>query len=114
VPQDILDFFDQFAQDIASKDRRRIARNYARAYHLRRNIFDRNVFDSPYPLLFFSSPPPLQYVHITKIRNGPGYRVQGYIEGSTLGEIRLPDNLYIVRGNGAWKWQRIVASKQTG
>jgi hypothetical protein len=239
VPQEILDFFDQFAQDIASKDRRRIARNYARVYHLRRNIFGRNVFDSPYPLLLFSSPPPLQYVHITKIRieknraylrgtmkfdyrnvnvgldgrwplenmiklkgrwrflglpkktalldrdhyfdaelseelqqfvancsgaligksssnrnecfaesfqlagggkklfakrlqpflkgssginlhltgvqrYGPGYRVQGYIEGTTLGKIRLPDDLLIVRENGAWKWQGIVDSKQTG
>ncbi len=32
VPQDILDFFHQFAQDIVSKDTRRIAENYARAY----------------------------------------------------------------------------------
>jgi CubicO group peptidase (beta-lactamase class C family) len=238
VPRGILDFFDQFAQDIASKDQRRIARNYARAYHLRRNIFGRNIFDSPYPLLLFSSPPPLQYVHFTKIRieknraylrgtmkfdyrnvnagldgrwplenmiklkgrwrflglpkktalldrddyfeaelsethqqfvadcSGPlvgkssvfgndcftaafqlagggkelfarrlqpflkgrsgvklhvtgmqrtdsGYRVQGYIEGSLLGDIRLPDDLHIVQENGAWKWQGVIDSKQT-
>jgi hypothetical protein len=29
--------------------------------------------------------------------------VQGYIEGSALGELRLPDGRHIVKENGAWK-----------
>ena len=238
VPQDILDFFHQFSQDIESKDRRRIAANYARAYEYRLDGFGRTIFDTPYPVLFSPSPPKMEYVHITKIRvennraylrgtfkfdfqrmfvgldgvwplenliklkcrwrllglpektalldrddyfdaelseeqqrfvddcsgplvgesslfgndcfaetfqlageerelfakrlqpflqgrsevnlhvtrmqrNGAAYRVQGYIEGSALGEIRLPHDLHIVKENGAWKWQGIVDSKQT-
>ena len=233
VPQDILEFFDQFAQDIDSKDSRRIAANYARAYNHRKDIFD-----SPSRLILGPSPPHLEYVHITKIRiennraylrgtlkfnfihifagldgvwplenliklkgrwrwlglpektalldrddyfdaelseeqqrfvddcsgplvgkfsflgndcfaetfqlagggkklfaerlqpflqgrsgvklhvtglqrNGAAHHVQGYIEASALGEIRLPDDLHIVKENGAWKWQGIVDSKQT-
>ncbi len=225
VPQDILDFFHQFAQDIDSKNTRRIAQNYARAYEHRKDIFA-----SPSRLMFSPSPPHLEYVHITKIRiennraylrgtlkfnyinifaglhgvwplenliklkgrwkwlglpektalldrddyfdaelseeqqrfvdncsgplvgesslfekdcfaetfqlagggrelfaerlkpflqgrsgvqvhvtgmqrNGAGHRVQGYIEGSALGELRLPDDLHIVKENGTWKWQ---------
>ena len=45
-------------------------------------------------------------------RNGAAYRVQGYIEGSALGELRLPDDLHVVKENGVWKWQSIVDSKQ--
>jgi CubicO group peptidase (beta-lactamase class C family) len=236
VPQDILDFFNQFAQDIASKDIRRIAENYARGYEN-----DKHTYASlprRWRRMFFGGPGHLQYVHITKIRiennraylrgnlkyaymnmhtgsigifplenliklkgrwkwlglpektalldrddyfdaelseeqqqfidgcsdalvgksrsnqtdcfaetfkldgggrellaqrlqpflngssrgdlhvtgverNGTAYRVQGYIKGSTLGELRLPDDLHIVKENGAWKWQGIVASKQT-
>ncbi|MGD8941678.1 MAG: serine hydrolase [Desulfobacterales bacterium] len=233
VPQDILDFFYQFAQDIDSNDRHRIARNYARGYDHRRDIFS-----SPSRLMLDASPPHLQYVHITKLRiennraylrgtlkfdyinlfagldgvwplenliklkgrwrwlglpektaildrddyfdaelseeqqrfvddcsgplvgestlfgndcfaetfqlagggkelfaerlqpflqgrsgvdlhitgvqrNGTAYRVQGYIEGSALGELRLPDDLHIVKENGVWKWQGIIDSKQT-
>lgn len=232
VPQDILDFFHQFAQDIVSKDTRRIAENYARGYD-----HGRDTFASPSRLMFVGSPPHLEYVHITKIRiennraylrgslkfayrsyvgsqgvfplenliklkgrwrwlglpektalldrddyfdaelseeqqrfvddcsgplvgesplfgndcfaetfqlagggrelfaerlqpflqgrsgvhlhvtgvqrNGAAYRVQGYIEGSALGELRLPDDLHIVKENGVWKWQGIVDSKQT-
>ena len=232
VPQDILDFFHQFAQDVVSKDTRRIAENYARAYD-----HSRDIFASPSRLMFGGSPPHLEYVHITKIRiennraylrgslkfhyrsyggsqgvfplenliklkgrwrwlglpektalldrddyfdaelseeqqrfvddcsgplvgesplfgndcfaetfqlagggrelfaerlqpflqgrsgvhlhvtgvqrNGAAYRVQGYIEGSALGELRLPDDLHIVKENGVWKWQGIVDSKQT-
>jgi len=233
VPQDILDFFHKFAQDIDSKDTRRIAQNYARAYE-----HSRDIHASPSRLMFSASPPHLEYVHITKIRiendraylrgslkfnyinifaglqgvwplenliklkgrwrwlglpektalldrddyfdaelseeqqrfvddcsgplvgessffgndcfadtfqlagggrelfaerlkpflqgrsgvqlhltslqrNGAAYRVQGYIEGSALGELRLPDDLHIVKENGAWKWQGIVDSKQT-
>jgi CubicO group peptidase (beta-lactamase class C family) len=233
VPQDILDFFHQFAQDIANNDRRRIAQSYARAYDHKRDIFT-----TPSRVVLAPGPPPLEYVHITKIRieknraylrgtlkftyinifaghdgvwplenliklkgrwrwlglpektalldrddyfdaelnkehqrflddcsgplvgksslfgndcfaetfqlagggkellaerlkpflqgrsvvqlhvtgiqpNGGAYRVQGYIEGSALGELRLPDDLHIVKENGDWKWQGIVESKQT-
>jgi len=230
VPQDILDFFHQFAQDIVSKDTLRIAENYARGYD-----HGRDTFASPSRLMFGGggSPPHLEYIHITKIRiennraylrgslkfafrsyagsqgvfplenliklkgrwrwlglpektalldrddyfdaelseeqqrfvddcscplvgesplfgndcfaetfqlagggrelfaerlqpflqersggvhlhvtgvqrNGAAYRVQGYIEGSVLGELRLPDNLHIVKENGVWKWKGIV------
>ena len=48
-------------------------------------------------------------LHVTGMqRNGTAYRVQGYIEGSALGELRLPDDLHIVKENGVWKWQGIV------
>ncbi|CAB1065419.1 hypothetical protein D1BOALGB6SA_10216 [Olavius sp. associated proteobacterium Delta 1] len=232
VPQDILDFFNQFARDIASKDIRRIAENYARGYE-----HDGNTFASlprRWRRMFNGGPGHLEYVHITKIRiennraylrgslkyaymnmitgsiglfplenliklkgrwrwlglpektalldrddyfdaelseeqqrfvddcsgplvgksrlyetdcfaetfqlagggrellakrlqpflqgrsgghlhvtgvqgNGAAYRVQGYIEGSALGELRLPDGLHIVKENGAWKWQGIVS-----
>ena len=54
------------------------------------------------------------HLHVTGAqRNGAVYRVQGYIEGSALGELRLPDDLHIVKENGVWKWQGIVESKQT-
>jgi hypothetical protein len=230
VPQDILDFFHQFAQDVLSKDPHRIGENYARAYD-----HSRDVFTSPSRLMFGGIAPHLEYVHITRIRiennraylrgslkfhyrtyagsqgvfplenliklkgrwrwlglpektalldrddyfdaelseeqqrfveecsgplvgesslfgndcfaetfqlarvgrelfaerlkpflqgrsgvqlhltgvqrNGTAYRVQGYIEGSALGEIRLPDDLHIVKENGVWKWQGIVDSK---
>ena len=53
-------------------------------------------------------------LHVTGVqRNGAAYRVQGYIEGSALGELRLPDGLYIAKENGAWKWQGVVDSTQT-
>lgn len=224
VPQDILEFFRQFALDVISKDTSRIAENYASAYD-----HTRDMFASPSRLMFGGSPPHLEYVHITKIRiennraylrgslkvahrtyagpqgvyplenliklknrwrwlglpetttlldrddyfdaelteelqrfvddcsgaltgesalfgndcfaetfqldgggrelfserlqpflqgrskvnlhvtgvqrDGAIYRVQGYIEGSILGELRLPDNLRIVKENGFWKWQ---------
>jgi hypothetical protein len=54
------------------------------------------------------------HLHVTGVQgNGAAYRVQGYIEGSALGELRLPDGLHIVKENGVWKWQGIVDSKQT-
>ncbi len=47
-----------------------------------------------------------EHLHVTGVqRNGAAYRVQGYIEGSTLGELRLPDDLHIVKEDGVWKWQ---------
>jgi hypothetical protein len=238
VPKDILDFFHHFAEDIVSRDRRRIAANYARAYEQGRDIFGRDIFNTSYPLMFGPSPPHLEYVHITRIRvennraylrgtlkfdyvnifaglngvwplenlirlkgrwrwlglpektalldrddyfdaelseehqrfvddcsgplvgksslfgkdcfaesfqlaaggrklfaerlqpflqgrsgvqlhvtgvqrNGASYRVQGYIDGSALGELRLPDDLHIVKENGAWKWQGAIDSIQS-
>ena len=54
-------------------------------------------------------------LHVTGVqRNGAAYRVQGYVEGTALGDLRLPDDLHIVKENGAWKWQGTVDSKQTG
>ena len=232
VPQDVLDFFHRFAQDIVSKDTRRIAENYARAYD-----HSRDMFASPSRLLLAGSAPHLEYVHITRIRiennraylrgrlkfahrtyagpqgvyplenliklkgrwrwlgllektalldrdeyfdaelgeeqqqfvedcsgslvggsplsgnecfaetfqldgggrerfaerlrpflqgrsgillhitgvqrHGAAYRVHGYIGGSALGELRLPDGLHIVKENGAWKWQGSVDSMET-
>ncbi len=228
VPQDILDFFHQFALDLDSKDTHRIAQNYARGY---KHSLDLHA--SPSLLIFGISPPHLEYVHITKIRieknraylrgslkydyinimagvigvwplenliklkgrwrwlglpektalldrddyfdaelseehqrfvddcsgslvgdspifgndcfaktfqlagggrelfaerlqpflqgrsgvnlhvtgvqrNGAAYQVQGYIEGSALGDLCLPDDLHIAKENGFWKWQGIV------
>ena len=52
-------------------------------------------------------------LHVTGLqRNSAAYRVQGYIAGSVLGELCLPDDLHIVKENGAWKWKGIVDSKQ--
>lgn len=238
VPQDILDFFHQFASDIVSKDPRRIAANYARAYETHRDAFGRVIYDTPFPLVLSPSPPHLEFVHITKIRvennraylrgrmkfdyvnifaglvgvwplenliklkgrwkwlglpektalldrddyfdaeliedqqhfvdecsdpligesslfgddcftetfqlcvggkeqfakrlkpflhgssggklhvtgvnrNGSAYKVQGYIEGSSLGDLSLPHNLHIVKEDGDWKWQGAVDSLQT-
>ncbi len=51
-------------------------------------------------------------LHVTEVKpNGAAYRVQGYIAGSTLGELSLPDELHIVKENGFWRWQGIVDSK---
>jgi hypothetical protein len=53
-------------------------------------------------------------LHVTGLQqNGPGYRVQGYIEGSAMGDIRLPHDLHIVKENGVWQWQGISDAKQT-
>jgi hypothetical protein len=53
-------------------------------------------------------------LHVTDVQpNGAAYRVQGYIEGSALGELRLPDDLHIIKENGTWKWHGMVDSEQT-
>ncbi len=45
-------------------------------------------------------------LHVTGIqKHGDTYQVQGYIEDSALGDLRLPDTLHIVKENGGWKWQ---------
>jgi hypothetical protein len=228
VPQEILNFFHQFAEDIVSKDKRRLAANYARIYDFGKPpLFSRNW--SSARLMLSPVPPLLEYVYITKIRieknraylrgsvkfnyrtyagsqgvfplenliklkgrwkwlglpektaildrddyfdaelseehqrfvddcsdplldeselsdkdcvaesflsaergqnllaerlhpllkgrsglklhvtaiqkNGVAYQVQGYVEGSALGDLRLPNDLYIVKENGDWKWQ---------
>jgi hypothetical protein len=52
-------------------------------------------------------------LHVTGLQpNGAAYRVQGYIEGSTMGDLRLPENLHMVKKNGSWKWQGIFDSMQ--
>jgi hypothetical protein len=54
-------------------------------------------------------------LHVTGVQpNGSAYRVKGYIDGSALGELRLPEDLHMVKENGAWKWQGSVDSKPTG
>jgi len=50
----------------------------------------------------------------TTIRRHESFVVQGYIECSALGELRLPADLHIVKENGVWKWQGFVGSKQSG
>jgi len=66
VPQDMLDFFHKFAQDIATKDIRRIAENYARGYENGRHNFA--SLPRRWRRMFGGGPGHLQYVHITKIR----------------------------------------------
>ena len=45
-------------------------------------------------------------LHVTGVQqNDTACRVQGYVEGSALGELRLPGDLQMVQEGGAWKWQ---------
>ena len=45
-------------------------------------------------------------LHVTGLqKNGSAYQVRGYIEGSPLGDLRLPDDIHIIKENGHWKWQ---------
>jgi CubicO group peptidase (beta-lactamase class C family) len=103
VPQDILDFFHQFAQDVISKDARRIAENYARAYD-----HSRDIFASPSRLMFGGSPPHLEYVHITKIRIEKN---RAYLRGSLKFAYRTyagPQGVYplenLIKLKGRWRW----------
>jgi hypothetical protein len=103
VPQDILDFFDGFAQDIISKDTKRIAENYARAYD-----HSRDVFASPFSLLLAGSAPHLEYVHITKIRIEKN---RGYLRGRLKFAHRTyagPQGVYplenLIKLKGRWRW----------
>jgi CubicO group peptidase (beta-lactamase class C family) len=109
VPQEILDFFHQFAQDIVSMDTRRIAANYARAYETHLDAFGRVIYDTPFPLMLSASPPHLEYVHITKIRveNNRAY-LRGrmkfdYINifAGLVGEWPLEN---LIKLKGRWKW----------
>ena len=53
-------------------------------------------------------------LHVTGIQIvGSAYHVQGYIEGSALGDLRLPDDLHIVKENGGWKWHGALGSTKT-
>ena len=103
VPRDILAFFDQFAKDIASKDTRRIARHYARAYD-----HQQDQFTSPSRLMFGGSPPPLEYVHIDKIRIEKN---RAYLRGKLKVSHRTyagPQGVYplenLIKLKGRWKW----------
>jgi hypothetical protein len=105
VPQDILDFFHQFAQDVVSKDPRRIAENYARGYD-----HSRDTFASPSRLMFGGggSPPHLEYVHITKIRIEKN---RAYLRGSLKFSFRTyagSQGLFplenLIKLKGRWRW----------
>ncbi len=105
VPQDILDFFHQFALDIVSKDTRRIAENYARAYD-----HSRDTFASPSRLMFGGggSPPHLEYVHITKIRveNNRAY-LRGNLKfafRSYAGSQGIFPLENLIKLKGRWRW----------
>ncbi|MGD9067495.1 MAG: serine hydrolase, partial [Desulfobacterales bacterium] len=107
VPQDILNFFHQFAQDIISQDRRRVATNYARVYDRGPPpLFSRNFSSSR--LMFSRSPPPLEFVHITKIRleNNRAY-LRGSVKfdyrtyGGSQGVFPLEN---LIKLKGRWKW----------
>ncbi len=53
-------------------------------------------------------------LHVTGIQTvGAAYRVKGYIEGSALGELRLPDDLHIIKENGGWKWHSTIDTMHT-
>jgi len=103
VPQEILDFFNGFAQDIVSKDTRRIAENYARAYD-----HSRDMFASPSRLLLAGSAPHLEYVHITKIRIEKN---RAYLRGRLKFAHRTyagPQGVYplenLIKLKGRWRW----------
>ena len=108
VPQEILDFFQQFAQDIVSKNTRRIAANYARGYDRTQDIFA-----SPFRLMFGGSPPHLEYVHITKIRMEKN---RAYLRGSLKIAHRTyagPQGVYplenLIKLKGRWRWLGVPA-----
>jgi len=103
VPQEILEFFHQFAEDVASKDTPRIARNYARAYD-----HSRDTFTSPSRLMFSGSPPPMEYVHVTKIRieNNRAYlrgslKFNYWTYAGSQGVFPLEN---LIKLKGRWKW----------
>jgi len=103
VPRDILNFFDQFALDIISKDTHRIIENYARAYN-----HHRDMFASPSRLMFTGSPPPLEYIHITKLRIEKN---RAYLRGKLKIAHRTyagPQGVYplenLIKLNGRWRW----------
>jgi len=103
VPRDILNFFDQFALDIISKDTDRIIENYARAYN-----HHRDMFASPSRLMFTGSPPPLEYIHITKLRIEKN---RAYLRGKLKFAHRTyagPQGVYplenLIKLKGRWRW----------
>jgi len=107
VPQDILDFFHQFAQDIVSKDKRRIVANYARIYDFGPPpLFSRNWSSSR--LMFGRSPPHLEFVHITKIRVEKN---RAYLRGRVKFDFRTYGGSQgvfplenLIKLKGRWKW----------
>jgi len=103
VPRDILNFFDQFALDIISKDTHRIIENYARAYN-----HHRDMFASPSRLMFTGSPPPLEYIHITRLRIEKN---RAYLRGKLKFAHRTyagPQGVYplenLIKLKGRWRW----------
>jgi hypothetical protein len=53
-------------------------------------------------------------LHVTGLQIvGAAYQVKGYIEGSALGDLRLPDSLHIVKERGDWKWYSAAGLNQT-
>jgi len=103
VPKDILNFFDQFALDIISKDTHVIIENYARAYN-----HHRDMFASPSRLMFTGSPPPLEYIHITKLRIEKN---RAYLRGKLKIAHRTyagPQGVYplenLIKLKGRWRW----------
>ena len=107
VPRDILDFFHQFARDIASKDRRRVAVNYARIYDRGPPpLFSRHWSNTR--LMFSRNPPLLQYVNITKLRVE---NHRAYLRGSIKFDYRTyggPQGVYplenLIKLKGRWRW----------
>ena len=107
VPRDILDFFHQFARDIASKDRRRVAANYARIYDRGPPpLFSRHWSNTR--LMFSRNPPLLQYVNITKLRVE---NHRAYLRGSIKFDYRTyggPQGVYplenLIKLKGRWRW----------
>jgi hypothetical protein len=109
VPQDILDFFHQFAGDIVSKDNRRIAANYARIYdHGRPSMFSRRRPWAISRLILGIVKPHLEYVYITKIRieNSRAYlrgRMKFDFSSAVGSQGGFPlENL--IKLKGRWKW----------
>lgn len=103
VPKDILNFFDQFALDVISKDTHRIIENYARAYN-----HHRDMFASPSRLMFTGSPPPLEYIHITKLRieNNRAYlrgklKIAHWTYAGPQGVYPLEN---LIKLKGRWRW----------
>ncbi len=107
VPQDMLDFFNQFAQDIATKDVRRIAENYARGYER-----DGATFASlprRWTRMFHGGPGHLEYVHITKIRieNNRAY-LRGNLKYAYMNMVTGSIGMFplenLIKLKGRWRW----------
>jgi len=107
VPPDMLDFFHQYARDIASKDIRRIAANYARGYE--NDIYTYASLPRRWRRMFAGGPGHLEYVHFSKIRIENN---RAYLRGNTKyayynmssGSIGLFPLENMIKLKGRWKW----------